>query len=204
MNIARIDGEQIPEQANEVVYPGGEVSRNSGITRSSLTKNCIALGNKGYGFIRGANNSKALTSKDTLPIQGMKELIQDKSMIMETSVNVVLSLLPENERHLRGFSPQEQNHIAVPVVSNHLKYSEDISNKLDSMEKELEDLKIQNELLQNQNIQLKQTMDKSLNNRDENFSSLIHEVQETKRIIPSSQEKKKGFFKKVMFFSPSI
>ncbi|MCY8234926.1 hypothetical protein [Priestia endophytica] len=97
MNIARIDGEQIPEQANEVVYPGGEVSKNFGIARSSLTKYCIALRNKGYRF-RGANNSKALTSKDTLPIQRMKDLIQDKSMIMETAGNVVLSMLPENER----------------------------------------------------------------------------------------------------------
>ncbi|MCY8234925.1 DUF3967 domain-containing protein [Priestia endophytica] len=98
---------------------------------------------------------------------------------------------------MRTRSTLGNNHTAVPVVSNHLKYSEDISNKLNPMEKELKDLKVQNELFQNQNIQLKQTMDKSLNNRDENFSSLIHEVQETKRTIPSSQEKKKGFFSKL-------
>ncbi|MCY8231629.1 DUF3967 domain-containing protein [Priestia endophytica] len=189
------------EQRNEVVYLGGEVSKTLGIARSSLTKYCITLENKGYKFIRGSNNSRAFTSKDILLLQRMKDLVQDKSMTMETAGNVVLTMFPDNERtgpildenKVRTndvILQEEDENSAVPGLTDNLKYIEDIFNKLGSMEKELKDLKIQNELLQNQNIQLKQTMDESLNGRDENFLSLIHEVQETKKMIASSQEKK--------------
>ncbi|AWG44267.1 hypothetical protein BEH_25100 (plasmid) [Priestia filamentosa] len=177
------------------------MSKTLGIARSSLTKYCITLENKGYKFIRGSNNSKAFTSKDILLLQRMKDLVQDKSMTMETAGNVVLTMFPDNERtgpildenKVRTndvILQEEDENSAVLGLTDNLKYIEDIFNKLGSMEKELKDLKIQNELLQNQNIQLKQTMDESLNGRDEKFLSLIHEVQETKKMIASSQEKK--------------
>lgn len=191
----------MPEQANEVVYLGGEVAKSLGIARSSLTKYCIALENKDYKFIRGSNNSRAFRNQDILLLQKMKDLVQDKSMTMETAVNVVLSILPEEERTgailkenkliSQEYEPKEQEeNNKLSVVMDKLKYIEEISDRLNSMEKELKDIKTQNKILQDQNEELKTNVEASSNKRDENLLFLIREVQDTKKMIAASQEKK--------------
>lgn len=191
----------MPEQANEVVYLGGEVAKSLGIARSSLTKYCIALENKDYKFIRGSNNSRAFRNQDILLLQKMKDLVQDKSMTMETAVNVVLSILPEEERTgailkenkliSQEYEPKEQEeNNQLSVVMDKLKYIEEISDRLNSMEKELKDIKTQNKILQDQNEELKTNVETSSNKRDENLLSLIREVQDTKKMIAAAQEKK--------------
>ena len=58
------------------------------------------------------------------------------------------------------------------------------------MEKELKDIKTQNKILQDQNEELKTNVEASSNKRDENLLFLIREVQDTKKMIAASQEKK--------------
>ncbi|MHA7740476.1 DUF3967 domain-containing protein [Priestia aryabhattai] len=189
------------EQENEVVYLGGEVTKSLGIARSSLTKYCIALENKGYKFIRGSNNSRAFRNQDILLLQKMKDLVQDKSMTMETAVNVVLSIIPEEERtgailkannliSQEYESKEQEENNQLSVVMDKLKYIEEISDRLNSMEKELKDIKTQNKILQDQNEELKTNVEASSNKRDENLLFLIREVQDTKKMIAASKEKK--------------
>ena len=71
-----------------------------------------------------------------------------------------------------------------------LEYIDEISDRLNSMEKELKDIKTQNKILQDQNHELRTTVETSSNKRDENLLSLIREVQDTKKMIAASQEKK--------------
>ena len=189
------------EQINEVVYLGGEVAKSLGIARSSLTKYCIALENKDYKFIRGSNNSRAFRSKDLLLLQRMKDLIQDKGMTMETAVNVVLSMLPEEERigaildenkvmTPETTSKEQEENTQISLLMDKLEYIDEISDRLNSMEKELKDIKTQNKILQDQNYELRTIVETSSNKRDENLLSLIREVQDTKKMIAASQEKK--------------
>ncbi|MBN8436422.1 DUF3967 domain-containing protein [Priestia flexa] len=189
------------EQINEIVYLGGEVAKSLGIARSSLTKYCIALENKDYKFIRGSNNSRAFRSKDILLLQRMKDLVQDKSMTMETAVNVVLSMLSEEERTgtvleenkvipQENQSEEQKENNQLSVLMDKLEYIEEISDRLNSMEKELKDIKTQNKILQDQNEELKTNVETSSNKRDENLLSLIREVQDTKKMIAAAQEKK--------------
>ncbi|MED3818290.1 DUF3967 domain-containing protein [Priestia aryabhattai] len=196
------------EQINEVVYLGGEVAKSLGIARSSLTKYCIALENKDYKFIRGSNNSRAFRSKDLLLLQRMKDLIQDKGMTMETAVNVVLSMLPEEERigaildenkvmTPETTSKEQEENTQISLLMDKLEYIDEISDRLNSMEKELKDIKIQNKILQDQNYELRTTVETSSNKRDENLLSLIREVQDTKKMIAASQEKKWWEFWKI-------
>ncbi len=197
----RIGGERMSQQVNEMVYLGGEVTKSLGIARSSLTKYCIALENKDYKFIRGSNNSRAFRSKDVLLLQRMKDLVQDKGMTMETAVNVVLSMLPEEERTgavldenkaITSETPskeQEENN-QLSLLIDKLEYIDEISDRLNSMEKELKDIKTQNKLLQDQNDELKTTIETGSSKRDETLLSLIREVQDTKKMIAASQEKK--------------
>ncbi|MCM3308642.1 DUF3967 domain-containing protein [Priestia megaterium] len=189
------------EQINEIVYLGGEIAKSLGIARSSLTKYCIALENKDYKFIRGSNNSRAFRSKDLLLLQRMKDLVQDKGMTMETAVNVVLSMLPEEERigaildENKVMSPEtaskeQEENTQISLLMDKLEYIDEISDRLNSMEKELKDIKTQNKILQDQNYELRTTVETSSNKRDENLLSLIREVQDTKKMIAASQEKK--------------
>lgn len=189
------------EQINEIVYLGGEVAKSLGIARSSLTKYCIALENKDYKFIRGSNNSRAFRSKDLLLLQRMKDLVQDKGMTMETAVNVVLSMLPEEERtgavldenkviSSDNTSKEQEKNTQISLLIDKLEYINEISDRLNSMEKELKDIKAQNKILQDQNDELKTTVETSSSKRDENLLSLIREVQDTKKMIAASQEKK--------------
>ena len=189
------------EQINEIVYLGGEVAKSLGIARSSLTKYCIALENKDYKFIRGSNNSRAFRSKDLLLLQRMKDLVQDKGMTMETAVNVVLSMLPEEERtgavldenkviSSETTSKEQEENTKISLLIDKLEYINEISDRLNSMEKELKDIKAQNKILQDQNDELKTTVETSSSKRDENLLSLIREVQDTKKMIAASQEKK--------------
>jgi hypothetical protein len=189
------------EQINEIVYLGGEVAKSLGIARSSLTKYCIALENKDYKFIRGSNNSRAFRSKDFLLLQRMKDLVQDKGMTMETAVNVVLSMLTEEERTgavleenkvipSETTSKEQEENTQISLLIDKLEYINEISDRLNSMEKELKDIKAQNKILQDQNDELKTTVETGSSTRDENLLSLIREVQDTKKMIAASQEKK--------------
>ncbi|RFB17942.1 DUF3967 domain-containing protein [Bacillus sp. ALD] len=197
----RIGGEHMSQQVNEMVYLGGEVTKSLGIARSSLTKYCIALENKDYKFIRGSNNSRAFRSKDLVLLQRMKDLVQDKGMTMETAVNVVLSMLPEEERtgavldenkviSSETTSKEQEENTQISLLIDKLEYLDEISDRLNSMEKELKDIKVQNKILQDQNDELKTTVETSSSKRDENLLSLIREVQDTKKMIAASQEKK--------------
>ncbi|MEH6917042.1 hypothetical protein V7Y60_23470, partial [Priestia megaterium] len=103
---------------------------------------------------------------------------------METAVNVVLSILPEEERtgailkenklisqEYKSKEQEENNQLSV--VINKLKYIEEISDRLNSMEKELKDIKTQNKILQDQNEELKTNVEANSNKRDENLLFLI-------------------------------
>ncbi|MBN8251220.1 DUF3967 domain-containing protein [Priestia flexa] len=184
-----------------MVYLGGEVAKSLGIARSSLIKYCIALENKDYKFIRGTNNSRAFRNQDILLLQKVKDLVQDKSMTMETAVNVVLSILPEEERtgailkenkliSQKHESKEQEENNPLSIVMDKLRYIEEISDRLNSMEKELKDIKTQNKILQDQNEELKTNVEASSSKRDENLLFLIREIQDTKKMIAASKEKK--------------
>ena len=84
---------------------------------------------------------------------------------------------------------QEENN-QLSLLIDKLEYIDEISDRLNSMEKELKDIKTQNKLLQDQNDELKTTIETGSSKRDETLLSLIREVQDTKKMIAASQEKK--------------
>ncbi|RAS71495.1 hypothetical protein A4R27_26440 (plasmid) [Priestia endophytica] len=203
-----MEGEKMAEQENEFVFLGGEVSKNLGIPRSSLTKYCLALEEKGYRFIRYENNSRAFTNKDIILLQRMKDLVREKKMTMETSAQVVLSKLPEDEKTGTSLNRNnyetdhsnemvvaqeqrgEQENKAITLIMKKLEQFNDVMDRLDLMEQELKEIKSQNELLQEQNEQLQTNVEASSSKRDEKLVSLMREVQETRKMIATAKEKK--------------
>ncbi|MCG2990921.1 DUF3967 domain-containing protein, partial [Escherichia coli] len=87
-------------------------------------------------------------------------------------------------------SEEQKENNQLSVLMDKLEYIEEISDRLNSMEKELKDIKTQNKTLQDQNEELKTNVETSSNKRDENLLSLIREVQDTKKMIAAAQEKK--------------
>ncbi|WP_228459609.1 hypothetical protein [Priestia megaterium] len=99
---------------------------------------------------------------------------------METAVNVVLSMLPEEERtgavldENKAITPEtpskeQEENSQLSLLIDKLEYIDEISDRLNSMEKELKDIKTQNKILQDQNDELRTTVETSSNKRDENL-----------------------------------
>ena len=202
----------MPEQHTERAYWGKDVAKQLGIGRSTLTKWCLALESQGYPFVRGENNSRAFTEQDIFVLQHMKELVQIRSLTLETAVTVVLSRVDFDKRtgavreennlsqiqnsHALQSQEQlrEQENKGMAILFQHI---ETMTTEFATMKKELQDIKSQNEYLKEviHNQEKKQTQlehdrsDKE-NKRDEQLMSLIRDMQETKKMIAATQQKK--------------
>ncbi|MCF2132414.1 hypothetical protein L1I79_39285, partial [Strepomyces sp. STD 3.1] len=131
----------------------------------------------------------------------MKDLVREKKMTMETSAQVVLSKLPEDEKtgtrlnrnHYEADHSNEmvvaqeqvgeQENKAITLIMKKLEQFNDVMDRLDLMEQELKEIKSQNELLQEQNEQLQTNVEANSSKRDEKLVSLMREVQETRKMI---------------------
>src|SRR5581483_8089639 len=152
----------MPEQHTERAYWGKDVAKQLGIGRSTLTKWCLALESQGYPFVRGENNSRAFTEQDIFVLQHMKELVQIRSLTLETAVTVVLSRVDFDKRtgavreennlsqiqnsHALQSQEQlrEQENKGMAILFQHI---ETMTTEFATMKKELQDIKSQNEYL---------------------------------------------------------
>ncbi|MGH0545901.1 DUF3967 domain-containing protein [Bacillus cereus] len=202
------------EQYTENAYWGKDIAKRLEIGRSTLTKWCLALENQGYFFVRGENNSRAFTEQDIFVLQHMKDLVQTKGLTLDTAVNVLLSRFDFNRRtggvreenslskvensyeieYGEQLKEQENKEKEMAFLSQHI---EKITSEFLVMKQELQDIKIQNqnlkEIIQNQEKkQLQLEHDRSIkeNNRDEQLMLLIRDMQETKKMVAVSGQKK--------------
>ncbi|TYR78394.1 DUF3967 domain-containing protein [Priestia megaterium] len=82
----------------------------------------------------------------------------------------------------------------MTLLLKKLEHVDKVFDRLNSIEKELRDIKTQNKLLQDQNEELKNNIEISSNKRGQSLLSLIREVQDTKKMNATSQEKNGGDF----------
>jgi transposase-like protein len=208
----------MPEQHTERAYWGKDVAKQLGIGRSTLTKWCLALESQGYPFVRGENNSRAFTEQDIFVLQHMKELVQVRSLTLNTAVNVVLSRVDLDKRtggvheensllqteNSHALQPQEQfgeqGNKGMALLFQHM---EAMVAEFTVMKQELQDIKAQNEYLkeairnqEKQQAQIEYDRSSKENRRDEQLMSLIRDMQETKKLIAAA-EQKQGWFSKL-------
>lgn len=202
----------MPEQHTERAYWGKDVAKQLGIGRSTLTKWCLALESQGYPFVRGENNSRAFTEQDIFVLQHMKELVQIRSLTLETAVNVVLSRVDSDKgtgavREENNLSQSQNSHAlqsqeqlreqenkGMALLFQHM---ETMTVEFAAMKQELQDIKAQNEYLkevihtqEKKQAQLEYDRSDKENKRDEQLMSLIRDMQETKKMIAATEEKK--------------
>ncbi|RAN79642.1 DUF3967 domain-containing protein [Bacillus sp. SRB_331] len=200
------------EQYTRMAYWGKDVANRLGIGRSTLTKWCLALENQGYSFVRGENNSRAFIEQDIFVLQHMKELVQAKNLTLDTAVNVILSRF-DFDRRTDGV--REENTLSKTEDSHAIQSQEQLGEqenkgmvllfqhmeKMESeflvMKQELQDIKTQNEYLkeiirnqEKQQAQIEHNRFSKEVKRDEQLMLLIRDMQETKKMIVASEQKK--------------
>ncbi|AJQ62758.1 hypothetical protein BTT_64460 (plasmid) [Bacillus thuringiensis serovar morrisoni str. 4AA1] len=181
---------------SEQGYWSKEISELLQIGDSTLRKWCIALENQKYIFIRGRNNSRAFVDKDIIVLKRMKELVQEKSINLEVAAQILVA----------GMNPEERT-MGVPEEERPGNYLQTINIEAQKLEQILEQQKQQEDFnkallkkLEEQHKYFEERMnerEKRAEERDNLLLQNIREMQETKKLIAASEQKKKGFFSRL-------
>ncbi|MGG0369514.1 DUF3967 domain-containing protein [Priestia endophytica] len=152
---------------------------------STLRKWCIALEKEGYTFTKGVRNSRAFIKKDIVVLEDIKLLLQESGMNLESTVKVTLS-----KHHSENMNDNDSNNgERMPLVpqGNGSKISNNTS---------IEYLKIQEQLLE-QVERIERSHEERLKNIEEKLDyrnklllETLQEIQDTKKIIAVTKEKK--------------
>lgn len=160
------------KETNEKAYWNHEVAKLLEISDSTLRRWCIQLETNGYIFIKGENESRAFTVHDLAALRFFKELVKVERKTKETASKEVV------ERYLaRDVTPPMQGFDKAlhPVQ---------VDEKIEELSNKIEAMKLQLDQQMEFNKQLIERMDQQSMN-------YIRELQETKKQIAVSQEKKK-------------
>lgn len=152
----------------EKAYWNHEVAQRLNMGKSTLRRWCLELEKQGYVFSKGEQDSRAFLEQDVLILEKTKQL-QSQGKKIEDTIKQVLS---EHER--------------IPLTPQSAPRSLDIDLKMEreQLKKELlEEMK--QELLNSE-----QRIFQRLEERDQVLVQHIREIQETKKLMASVQEKK--------------
>lgn len=153
----------------EQSYFGNEVAKAIGMGNSTVRKYAIALEEQGYVFERGINNSRVFYNKDILMLQRLMTIMNKKNVTVEQAVKLAVSTV-EEDTITTVVTPENQD---ITVVER-LERLEQINVKL------VQQLQEQQRMLFEREAK-----------RDEQLTTVIREIQETKRLTAAAQEKKK-------------
>ena len=138
--------------------------------------------------MRGQHNSRAFIERDLLILRRMKDLIQNKSITLETASDIVISRFKENERTssvLEENSEEEQNLPAtISTPQNELLL--EVLERQERLEEQNKQLLL---MLQEQQNYIKNSLEK----RDFQLTQALKETQENKKLVASTIEKKSLF-----------
>ncbi|MGG2017957.1 DUF3967 domain-containing protein [Bacillus sp. S10(2024)] len=160
-------------------YWGSEVAKNLGIGSSTLRKYCLALEEAGYPFERGNNNSRIFYHKDVATIERLVTAMNKKNVTLEQAINLAMTSVTENEVAT----------VAIDSVADteHIKVLTERIERLEQLNLELiQRLDQQSKLLQETDAQ--RTIREE--QRDVQLMQVLREIQDSKRLIAASEQKK--------------
>ena len=152
----------------EKAYWNHEVAERLQMGKSTLRRWCLELEKQGYIFSKGEQESRAFTKQDVLILEKIKEL-QSEGKKLEHAIKQVLS-------------EQEQ----VLLTSQITPYSVDIDWQVERAQLKQEVLaEIKKELLSSE-----QRIFHRLEDRDQLLMQYVREMQETKKVMAVTSQKK--------------
>lgn len=160
-------------------YWGSEVAKNLGIGSSTLRKYCLALEEAGYPFERGNNNSRIFYHKDVATIERLVTAMNKKNVTLEQAINLAMISVEENEiATVATDSVADTEHIKALTerIERLEQLNLDLIQRLDQQSKFLQEKDAQRVIREDQ--------------RDIELMQVLREIQESKRLIASSEQKK--------------
>lgn len=176
---------------NERAFWTKEVSEMLEVGDSTLRKWCIALEKEGYTFTKGVRNSRAFIKKDIVVLEDIKLLLQESGMNLESTVKVTLS--KHHSENMTGNDSNNAERTPLVLQENGSKISGNTS---------IEYLKVQEQLLERverierSHEERLKNIEEKLDYRNKLLLETLQEIQDTKKIIAVTKEKKWwGFWK---------
>jgi len=185
---------------NEKAFWTKEVAETLQIGASTLRKWCLALENEGYEFVKGAKKSRAFLEKDIVLLRRMKALIHGAGIKVETAIKIALSDDKDNEiegivledsegteGRTLGVLPENTLQIQEQMGLEFIENQKKILDRLEHLE--------QLEQLERKNEERLQRIEEKLSSRDDQLLQVVREIQDSKRLIASSVENQKKWWK---------
>ena len=157
----------------EKAYWNNEVAERLGMGKSTLRRWCLELEKQGYTFTKGEQDSRAFLEQDVLLLEKIKKL-QSEGSKLENAIKQVLS---------------EKEQVPLTPVNTPRSPELDFSTEREQLKQELLQ-EIKQELLGTE-----QRILGRLEERDQLLMQYVREVQETKRLVAATEEKKSWFAK---------
>ncbi|PGK04578.1 hypothetical protein COC97_14680 [Bacillus anthracis] len=160
-------------------YWGSEVAKNLGIGSSTLRKYCLALEEAGYPFERGSNNSRIFYHKDVATIERLITSVNKKNITLEQAINLAMASVEEKK-----VATVDMGSVAD---AEHIKALTERIERLEQLNLELiKRLDQQSKLFQETDAQ----RIKREEQRDIQLMQVLREIQDSKRLIAASEQKK--------------
>lgn len=165
-------------------YWSHEVAKLLDISTSTLRKWSLALEAEGYEFVRDENGRRAYLERDIMPLQKMRELLNDGKGMEDAAKAVVLHfseqisntgtvvVLDENERSSERYLELIQHNKRLFSLLEHLE------------EKFEEKLEEQNKILQQQFEDQQKYIEETLERRDQYLMQALEKMLEKRRKKP--------------------
>ncbi|EJS44906.1 hypothetical protein ICE_05863 [Bacillus cereus BAG1X1-2] len=160
-------------------YWGSEVAKNLGIGSSTLRKYCLALEEAGYPFERGNNNSRIFYHKDVATIERLVTAMNKKNVTLEQAINLAMASVEENEiATVDTYIVADTEHIKVLTerIERLEQLNLELIQRLDQQSKFLQETDAQRIIREEQ--------------RDSQLMQVLREIQDSKRLIAVSEQKK--------------
>ncbi|MED3651874.1 DUF3967 domain-containing protein [Heyndrickxia sporothermodurans] len=178
---------------DEKAFSTKEVSLTLGIGDSTLRKWCLSLEKNGYNFIKNDREQRLFIESDLVILKHFQVLVKDHNMSLESASMVVV------DRFGKGAFDNGTGVVLKEDEDNKRSISRSISEYEKLIDKMVKHIEVQEEF----NRELLERLDKqqkyiedSLKKRDETLLLSLKEVQETKKLIAASNQKR-GLFSKL-------
>ncbi|TXR68255.1 DUF3967 domain-containing protein [Bacillus sp. AR18-7] len=160
-------------------YWGSEVAKNLGIGSSTLRKYCLALEEVGYPFERGNNNSRIFYHKDIATVERIVTAMNKKNVTLEQAINLAITSVTGKD-------------LATAATDNiaDIEHIKALTKRIERLEQLNLDL-IQ--ILDQQSKLLQETDAQRIireEQRDVQLMQVLREIQDNKRLIADSEQKK--------------
>ncbi|GAE32863.1 DUF3967 domain-containing protein [Halalkalibacter hemicellulosilyticus] len=167
----------------EKVYTPKQIADELGIGSSTLRKWCLSLEQTGYSFMRSSKDQRLFTSTDLKYLHQFNVLIKEHHFTLKNASMVIYTGFQQQASKSQAPSVLHQEEQKQPFYDEQKEIIQKMSEQLEKQEHF-------NRALLERLDQRDQKLEERMNERDQNLMKALREIQETKKLIAASQEKK--------------